>query len=461
MRTAQRVSSRPSRGKADRSGLDQGDPQKCLMRTPAGSPVNEDPGHSHFPRTLLWATVVALAVRLVVVGFVYQGFLDPGRDHWEFGYEAGKIARSVVTGHGFSNPYWVNTGPTAEVAPVVPYLIAGVMAVFGIYTKASALAVLALNSLFSALTCLPIFFLAKKSFGLREARSAAWIWAFFPYAVQFSANSMWDHALTALFLTLLLLMALHLQTSTSLWAWARFGVLWGLSALTAPVVLGTLPFLGGWICWRLQQQKRNWALPAGVSGLALVLTLAPWLIHNYRAFHHPVFLKDTLPMVFLDGNYGNKLHWWDGALDPSGNNPAELVEFQQVGERAYMAEKWRQAFDVLRSNPGTVAWRSVRRVVYMWTGYWSFHPDYLREEPFDPANIVFCTAFTVLAIIGLSKALRKVPDIATPYALVLLVFPLIYYITHSDLSYRHPLDPEIVILASYAMVSWLPQRRAA
>ena len=431
------------------------------MRTPTGLPVNQNPADNRIPRTLLWATVVALAVRLVVVGFVYQSFLDPGRDHWEFAYEAGKIARSILLGHGFSNPYWVDTGPTAEVAPVLPYLIAGVMAVFGTYTKAAAVAVLSLNSLFSALTCIPIFFLAKKSFGLREARLAAWTWAFFPYAINFSANSMWDHALTALFLPLLLLIALHLQNFTRIWEWAGFGFLWGLAALTAPVVLGTLPLLGAWICWRLQRQKRNWFIPAATAGFVLVLTLAPWLIHNYRAFHHPVFLKDTLPMVFLDGNYGNKLHWWDGALDPCGNNPAEMAEFQKVGEHAYMAEKWRQAFDVVRSNPGTVAWRSIRRVVYMWTGYWSLNPEYLREEPFDPINIVFCTAFTFLAIVGLTKAFRKVPNVATPYALVLLTFPLIYYITHSDLAYRHPLDPQIVILASYAVVSWLAQRRKA
>src|SRR5208283_5756562 len=110
---------------------------------------------------------------------------------------------------------------------------------------------------------------------------------------------------------------------------------------------------------------------------------------------------------------------------------------------------------------GTVAWRSIRRVGYMWTGYWSFNPEYLREEPFDPINTVFCTAFTFLAIVGLTKAFRKVPNVATPYALVLLTFPLIYYITHSDLAYRHPLDPQIVILASYAVVSWLAQRRKA
>jgi 4-amino-4-deoxy-L-arabinose transferase-like glycosyltransferase len=431
------------------------------MRKFTGLPVRENFANNRIPRTWLWATVVAFIVRLVVVGFVYQTFLDPGRDHWEFAFETGKIARSIVTGHGFGNPYYgVNTGPTAEIAPVFPYLLAGIMAVFGIYTKASALVMLGLNSLFSALTCIPIFFLAKKSFGLREARWATWIWAFFPYAVYFSAVSMWDHALTALFLALLLLVAVYLEESTNLWAWAGFGLLWGMGALTCPVVLGTLPFLVAWVCHRLHRQGKKWGLPAVAAVLALLATLAPWMIRNYRTFHQPVFLKDGLPLAFLAGNLGNTPHWWNETVDPCGSF-AEMAEFQRVGEQAYMAEKWRLALEVLRSNPGTFLWRSVRRVVYMWTGYWSLRPEYLRKEPYDPPNIIFCTAVTLLALLGLGQAWRRAPERAIPYALVVLVFPVIYYFTHSDIAYRNPLDPMIVILGSCAVVAWLRARESS
>jgi 4-amino-4-deoxy-L-arabinose transferase-like glycosyltransferase len=431
------------------------------MKKPTGSPVSEAPANPGTSRTWLWATVAALLVRLVVVAFVYQGFLDPKLDHWEFGYETGKIARSIITGHGFSNPYFGgDTGPTAEIAPVFPYLLAGIMAVLGIYTKASALAMLGLNSLFSAVTCIPIFFLAKKSFGLREARWATWIWAFFPYAIYFSADSMWDHALTALFLALLLLAAIHLEESTRLVAWAGFGLLWGISALTCPVVLGTLPFLVGWVCYRLHRQGKNWGLPALTAVLVVAATLTPWLVRNYRTFHQPVFLKDGLPLAFLAGNLGNTQHWWNGKVDPCGNL-VEMLEFQRMGEQAFMAEKRQLALSVLRSHPGIFLWRSLRRVVYMWTGYWSLRPEYLREEPFDPPNILFCTAFTLLAILGWSKALQKDAEKAIPYALVVLVYPVVYYFTHSDIAYRQPLDPMIVILGSCTVVSWLGAREAS
>jgi hypothetical protein len=95
---------------------------------------------------LLWPVLTGWSVRLFLVALVYKGFLDPARDHWEFAYEIGRVARSIALGHGFSNPYWANTGPTALLTPVYPYLLAGVFATFGVYTKTSALVFLGINS---------------------------------------------------------------------------------------------------------------------------------------------------------------------------------------------------------------------------------------------------------------------------------------------------------------------------
>src|SRR5579864_5623384 len=131
-----------------------------------------------------WAMVaVALVVRLVVMAFAYSVQLDPARDHWVFGWETGRVARSIATGHGFSSPYSEPTGPTALIPPVYTYLLAGVFKVFGIYTTASALVSLTLNNLFSSLTCLPVFFIARRVFGNRVAVWAGWFWAFFPYSI--------------------------------------------------------------------------------------------------------------------------------------------------------------------------------------------------------------------------------------------------------------------------------------
>ena len=54
---------------------------------------------------------------------------------------------------------------------------------------------------------------------------------------------------------------------------------------------------------------------------------------------------------------------------------------------------------------------------------------------------------------GLYKALGSSRNTVMPYVLTLLTFPLAYYLTHSEISYRQPIDPELVILASVAVVS--------
>lgn len=412
------------------------------------------PGSLGYGRSLLWCVLAALAVRFIVVAFAYPGFLPPGREHWLFGFEAGKIARSIVLGHGFGNPYYGgNTGPTAELGPAIPYIMAGIFKLFGIYTKTSAIVMLGVNSLFSALTCIPIFFIARKSFGVQVGRWSMWAWAFFPYAIYFSADSMWDHVMIALLLTCILWVSLELQDTANRAAWAGFGLLCGFTALANAVVLSVLPFLGGWACYQLHKKGKKWLAPAAIAGVLTLAVIVPWMVRNYRVFHAPVFLRDNFALTFVTGNVGNSLHWWNEALDPSGN-PAEMAEFHRLGEYAYMAEKARQEHQYLRQHFGIVVLRSIRRFVYMWTGFWSFNKTYLQEENFDPYNIPFCTALTVLALIGFRKMYLRDPESVVPFAIILIIFPLVYYVANPEMGYREAYDPEVVILICCAITSW-------
>jgi len=140
---------------------------------------------------LLVPVLVAFILRLAVIAFLYQEQLDPARDHWRFAYETGRIARSIALGRGFSSPLFGDTGPTAWMTPAYPCLVALVFKVFGVYTKASALFLLSLNALVSALTCVPVFFIALRTFGNRVARWSLWAWALFPYGIYFPSRSIW------------------------------------------------------------------------------------------------------------------------------------------------------------------------------------------------------------------------------------------------------------------------------
>ena len=59
--------------------------------------------------------------------------------------------------------------------------------------------------------------------------------------------------------------------------------------------------------------------------------------------------------------------------------------------------------------------QTLRRGVYLWSGFWSLSPRYLQEQPADPLNMVFCTGLTILTLIGLRRAWLVNRAIATPY----------------------------------------------
>src|SRR5208337_1085594 len=227
---------------------------------------------------------------------------------------------------------------------------AGVFVLFGVQTKAAALAILSLNSLFSALTCFPVFFIAKRTLGLRVAKLAIWLWAFFPYAIYFSADSTWDHSLLALMTPTLFLISLHLEDAAGIWPWIGFGLFYGVATLTSPVVLAVLPVLLGWPCYRRWRAGGSYSLSGFSAVLALLVITVPWIVRNYRTFGHLVFFKDNLWVEVCVGNIGNSLHWWNGEFHPAGSE-AEAKAFGDLGESAYVAAKRQQALAFLEQHP--------------------------------------------------------------------------------------------------------------
>ncbi len=397
-------------------------------------------------RSYLLMVLMALAVRLAVIPFVYRDWLDPFvLEHWAFGL----IARSIASGHGFGSPF-APTGASALLPPVYSYLLAGIFKVFGIETRASILAALSLNSIFSALTCVPVFLLSRQVFGERVAKWAGWGWAFSPYGIYYGADWAWSTCLVTLELAWLFLLAWRLEKSSRVGDWIFFGLLGGFAALTEPVVLSVVPLLGLWALYRRHGQRLSWKVPMFAAALSALAVLSPWLIRNYALFHRFIPVRSGFGLELYIGNNGYSERWVNSSLHPN-HNDAELSEYERVGEIAYMDHKLQQGKAYIRSHPGWFAWMTGRRIVYMWTGYWSFSRQYLKDEPLDPPNILVDTTLTILGLFGLRRVFKRDSALGVHFAIVLLFFPLTYYITHPETYYFRPVDPIIVILAAVAI----------
>lgn len=400
---------------------------------------------------LLSLTVfAALAIRFILVLCVFRSVAAPTLDHNEFGWEMGWTARSIALGHGFSSPFLPSTGPTALVPPLYPYLLAGVFKLFGLYTVKSAFVILSLNSIFSALTCVPIFFAADHALGRRAAWLSAWVWVVYPFAIYFSASMVWDYALTALLFCTCFCIAQRIHLQNNSFAWAGFGLLFGITALSNPSIAVTLPFLLLIALYKVQRVRGRWRLYGAVTTLAFIASLTPWTVRNYRTLHTLCPVRDGFWLEFWAGNNGDTFESNPAWAHPA-SNPVEMQKYQTAGETAYFAQKRTLALECVKHHPLFFAEVSVRRAVRFWTGFWSFNRDYLRKESFDVPNLFFCTALTLLLLRGVARLWRTDHLATLRYLALLAIFPLTYYVTHSSMDYRQPIEPEIVILVTIGL----------
>jgi len=406
-------------------------------------------------RLLFLIVLVALLLRLAVIPLNnFEDLMDANHIH---AWEQGNVAAALVAGHGFGSPFMSNQ-PSAILPPVYPLIVAGFFKVFGVHTARSIIAIHAFDCLINALACIPIFLLARRNFGERVGRWAAWGWAFFPYGIYFSAAWAWSTHILLLCLCWLLYLAQELEESPRLALWAGFGALAGFAGLTEPSILVVIPFLLGLAAWRLARTGKRWLVPGIVASLTLAATISPWLIRDAVVFHKFIPMRDSMGLELWMGNNGDSLRWTSDDKHPL-HDMKELAAYNK-GEVAYMTEKAQEAKAYIHARPEWYAWMCARRAVYLWTGYWSFKPAYLAEEPTDPENIPFASGLTLLGLAGLVLTWQRSRFDAIRYGGVMLLFPVIYYFNHPEPYHLRPLDPLMVMLGCYAVVTWRERARA-
>src|ERR1035437_1903165 len=126
-------------------------------------------------RTFVVIFWLALISRLVVLLITLH--TKPHNWLYSKGIEMGLLADSLVHGQGFSSPFGVPTGPTAFIAPGYPTLIAAVFFLFGTYSFASEIAIIALQILVSLVTIWLMMRICRQLLDDRTAILAGAFWA--------------------------------------------------------------------------------------------------------------------------------------------------------------------------------------------------------------------------------------------------------------------------------------------
>ena len=140
------------------------------------------------------------------------------------GLEEGRVAWSLATGKGFFGPFPGYEALTAWLAPGYPFLWAICLKLARLNSEALILIGQAINCVFSAATCWPIYAIGKRLFGEKIGLASAWTWALLPYAILMSLEWTWDQCVAAFLFAVIVEATFRLRDSMSPLAWSGYGL---------------------------------------------------------------------------------------------------------------------------------------------------------------------------------------------------------------------------------------------
>jgi len=434
------------------------------------------------PARVFW---IAFVVRLLYMTLAHTYRIRGYEDHFNFAWEAGRIAKALVTGYGYSDPFanafLAHTGPTAWLPPLYPLLVAGVFRFFGIYTYASAWILLAINCVFSAATAMAVWEIGARCFGPRVAVWSGWLWALHPAAMQYAVRWVWETSLTTALFAWVFVLALRMRgiaptpshllvipegnlrlpsggkvapgldrTFPRASQWALFGLSWGLIALSNSTLLLFLPVCGLWVLsggWPDRTFRPKQLANAALAGLIFLACITPWTLRNRAVFH---------TFIPLRGNFGAELYMGDGpgstgllmTYDHPHTAPDQLKLYARMGEVRYVAMRGGLAKAFIRARPAHFAKIVALRTYFFWASVPSDAP-----WPTEAVRIVDFAFISLSGLMGLALALARRAPAAGLFAWAFALLPLTYYFVTVHARFRHPLEPLICVLGVYLFQS--------
>ena len=420
---------------------------------------------------------------VILVGHTYR--IRTSQGNFDFGFEAGRIARSLVTGHGYANPFNGMSGPTAWLPPLYPLLMAGAFKVFGVYTRGAALALMVVDSALSAAIVPAVYEIGARCFDARGmarrgakcaapvAVWSAWMWAVYPAALQYAVHWIWEMSVTACLFSWAIVVALRIRgvgeggivggptradeavmngaagSVGKLGRWFVLGVLWGLIALTNASLMLCLPAMMVWIAW---PELRRWRL-GGKTVVGAVLTcvafaavLAPWVVRNERVMGAPVLTRDNFGVEFYESTLERNDGFPWGTTVPLWTGDPEYKQYVSMGEIAFARMRGEQAKARIRARPWRTARWTLDRFLFFWDGTPHAVNGHLVNEFLRQLSYCF---LSVCGLLGLALMLQRKVEGAGLFALIFLLLPLPYYLVTVQPRFRHPMEPLIAVLAVY------------
>lgn len=372
------------------------------------------------------------------------------------------IAGQRLLEHGsFLSPFMADAA-TAEVSAVLPPLytiwIATVYAVCGVESAASIWVIEVSNSIALALACALVFCISD----VIGSRAAAWtggiIAAVHPALIG-HVHYVWDTSFFALAVTTSIWIALKLRLRPfRARDFVGFGLWLGLIALLNPALTPAYPLLVLFPLLRSRRVLDQTVLQGvGLSILGWMTALTPWTVRNYIQFDRLSYVRSGL-----------MLEVWLGVVpeaDVAGgpvyrthfplSNPEVSGYVSQVGEKSYLAECGAKARQAIAADPLRYLKLVGMRTLDYWLGSTLSHatPSQGFIPSTNPRRIIFTVYAGETLLVLLAICTRRLRGGHIWWLCgILVVFSVIYSLTHVQVRFRVPVEPIAAVLLGLILV---------
>ncbi|HUO24849.1 MAG TPA: glycosyltransferase family 39 protein [Candidatus Aquilonibacter sp.] len=312
------------------------------------------------PRFFLWATLVALALRLLFV-FRFPAIVDDSRLYADI---ANNWLHHEV--YGITNSGRIM--PTLSRLPGYPAFLAAIFAVFG---TNNFRAVLLIQVLLDLMTCLLVADTARRLFSDRAARAAFLLAGLCPFLANYAGAALTE-TLEIFFTALALdaaicgLQALHQRTGAPMRPWFTCGLAIGASILLRPDGGILLAVLGGYLFFLAVKfavrarpttgglQPRTIFRAGVILSLSALVLLVPWTWRNLYTLHRfeplaPRYANDSDEALMPGFNRWVKtwLAEYVSVEEVYWNVPGDTIDASRLPDRAFDSPSQRQQTEQL------------------------------------------------------------------------------------------------------------------
>jgi len=388
--------------------------------------------------------ILALLIGLSFTILFKQSKLSPDA------FEYDKLGWNLANARG----YQIEEGiPDVTREPLYPFFLSGIYFLFG----HNYLAVRVFQTIINALTCMLIYLIGKKIFGLKSALIASGVCVFYPAFINYT-GFIFTETLFTFLLALAVFILLRAQEKKLKGLYILSGILLGLAILCKAVLI-FFPFFISLVLFFTELKNKVKVHLLWIIIFSL-LVIAPWTIRNYKIFHKVIPIRIGTGFNLWIGSY---LPWEGKNMGGKGGYPEGRVKFIETEPLKSLVTGHsdlevdtilrQEAIKNIKKNPAGFIKLSLKRAWRLWKQ--AIGQETLNNKSAFLGNIfaMIHYLFLFFAIYGIAfTLLNNFKAVIIPLS-VILYFTLVYSVGYASPRYHLPALPYLILFASSGLLS--------